>query len=101
MQAIVPGLGETAGAALASHWGMAADVVDAITYHHSPSMSESRVAAVVASADAIACTLGCGIDAEPGPIYPEGGARLLSAEDEAGCVDRVLVVLEEQRALFG
>jgi hypothetical protein len=85
-----------AGAILVEDWGLAADQVEAIRWHHQPAQAErgSMLAAVLAMADRGAYEMGCG-----GALVPPDdgeGRRILGASPE-----QIATALGRARAGFG
>jgi HD-like signal output (HDOD) protein len=90
-----------AGSTLAADWGLDDEACAAIRWHHDPgNAGDARVlATVLNAADGLAYAIGCGFGA---------AARIdstlvdlgLSAEDEAGCLERVQHAFTEESALF-
>jgi len=90
-----------AGAILAEDWGLAPDHVDAIRWHHAPSVAETAptLATVVNAADSLAYLIGFGTTARvPEPI----GLTELGLEGDAGseCVERARQAFQRQQQLF-
>ena len=77
------------GACLAEHWGLEAEVGEAIMGHHSP--AATGLAARIASADRIASQIGHGAT---------GAAIEPPADEDAELVERVAGRFEAERSLF-
>jgi HD-like signal output (HDOD) protein len=90
-----------AGAAMASEWGLPADICAALRWHHAPETASvgQRLAEVVCGADRIATLIGLGsrpgVVAESDPL-----AALMPPDDVAACAERVREAFTTERALF-
>jgi HD-like signal output (HDOD) protein len=90
-----------AGAILAEDWGLAPDQVDAIRWHHAPSVAEiaPALATVVNAADSLAYLIGFGTTTRPPqPI----GLGELGLDGDAGseCAERVREAFQSHQQLF-
>lgn len=92
------------GAVLAEEWGLAAEQVTAIRFHHEPMDGDGPdggLAAVLRAADAVARRLKG--EGPAGPLDDAASAPVLglSPEDEAACVDRIGAAVLEYQELLG